>query len=71
MIELRWKKKYIPSQKEAYPGTYGGPMIDCLKPIRILEYRILKWYVDAGGAVNVSGNPEWSDWMEVPDVEGE
>lgn len=41
-------------------------------PNRQLEYRTLKWRVDAGGALNVLPAPiEWTDWKRVPSVDGD
>ncbi|MGD9168494.1 MAG: hypothetical protein PVI97_00355 [Candidatus Thiodiazotropha sp.] len=33
-----------------------------------LQYRTLQHLIDAAGALNVSGVPEWNDWVDVPDV---
>jgi hypothetical protein len=33
---------------------------------RRLEYRQLKFYIDAAGAANI-GQPEWGEWQTVPE----
>lgn len=41
-------------------------------PNKQLEYRTLKWRVDASGALNVLPMPiEWTDWVRVPSVDGD
>ena len=43
-------------------------MIEIRRRGNKIEFRTIVWYVDASGAMNVTGDPQWTDWQEVPRV---
>ncbi len=43
-------------------------MIEIRRRGKKLEFRCVQWYVDASGAMNVTGEPAWTPWQEVQRV---
>ena len=58
MLELRWKKLKIEDKHPEYSVSIG------FTSYQVLQFRYLKFRMDAGGAVNIMP-PEWSEWEDV------
>lgn len=53
MIEFRWKlEPPMPNKGREDRWT--------------LQSRSLRFFIDAGGAVNIGTEAEWSEWIDVP-----
>jgi hypothetical protein len=66
VIELRWLVKISPDYADLTKGKTFDSRFE-----KVLQYRVLRWHVDAGGAINVTGNLQWSDWLDVPNAGGD
>jgi hypothetical protein len=64
VIKLRWLNKYVKTQIEINPGSYGGPMMDSTEIIRILQYS----EAEGNGTLPESYDYAWSDWTDIPEV---
>ena len=62
MVELRWLTKDIPAPE--FGEDFG-------KKGKVLQYRHMNFFANIFGSVlSRLGDPEWSEWKDVPVVKG-